>query len=529
MNTQMQRTKGPLPLEGVRSDYEIAKRNSRFRRRRPGVGTVGTSADYHYSSEADFLYTMEYARDLDRNDLVAGMCLDRLLDNILQESGISPDPDTGDENMDDRLKLLWQQWALNEDSCDLAGEMAFPEIERTVLRSTLVDGDVVVLPNESGALELMEAHRLRTPRNTRRNVVHGVLLAEDRRRLQYWFTRDELDPLKAFSRVSDVIPVSVRDEGGSRQVFHVYNPDRCSQTRGVSVFRRCSDALGMHDDIQFANLVRQQIASCFAFIRERDGKSSGLPGDIQFGSRTTTTEGGYTRTVDNISPGMQVKTDPGEKITGFSPNIPNPQFFEHATLILKLISANLNLPLHAVLLDASQTNFSGWRGAIDQARSGFRRVQGWLIRKFHARVYRWKVRQWLSEDPELQAWSEQSGVDPFRCKWNKPTWEYIEPLKDAAADAAKVKGLLCSLRSVHNRRGYDLDDVAREIVRDNVKIIRMAREAARELNSDLQEESERVTWRETLTLPVPEGMTFSLAANVSGDDDADTSKEAANE
>jgi len=45
------------------------------------------------------------------------------------------------------------------------------------------------------------------------------------------------------------------------------------------------------------------------------------------------------------------------------------------------------------LLDASETNFSGFRGEIDQARQRWREVQSWRMGSFHGPVYEWKVRQ----------------------------------------------------------------------------------------------------------------------------------------
>lgn len=263
--------------------------------------------------------------------------------------------------------------------------------------------------------------------------------------------------------------------------------------------------------MQYANLVRQQIASCFAVIRSK--KSSSPHGGPKYGEQQKQTSGNHTKLLENISPGMEVSTEPGEEITSFSPDIPNPQFFEHVQLILKIVAANLGLPLHAVLLDASQTNFSGWRGAHDQARSGFKRIQKWFIRKFHRRVYLWKVRRWLEESPELQAWAAQDGVDIFAHKWHRPTWEYIEPVKDTAADLAKVGGMLSTLRRIHAKRGEDFDEIIKEAITDNAALFRMARDMARELNQEAVDDSEKITWRELLAMPLHEGLTVSLQAS----------------
>ena len=442
------------------------------------------------------------------------MLLDRLLDYILGSTGIRRDPNTGDENADAFIKDQWIAWGSDADACDLAGEMTYPELERTVLRSTLVDGDSLPLPNDSGALEIMEAHRCRTPSNTRRNVVYGIELNDHRKRLQYLFTKDDISPTRALRKVSDTVPVDARDGDGFRQVFHVFDPDRVSQTRGVSCFAPVADMLGMHDDVQFANLVRQQIASCFAIIRKK--KQTGPLSGEQYGERTTATTTSYSRPTENISPGMEIGTEPGEEIEGFSPNVPNPQFFEHVELILKIVSANLGVPVMELLLDASQTNFSGWRGASDQARRAYRRVQKWLIRKFHRRVYLWKVRNWLDESPQLRAWADQSGVDIFQHKWNPTTWEYIKPVQDAAADIAKVRGVISTLRRIHAGRGEDFDDIIAEAVRDNAKLYRVCRDAARVINEEALDDTERISWREMLAMPLHEGLTVSLVASADG-------------
>lgn len=162
------------PLSGLRQDYEIANQGGRFRRPRKGVTGVGTTGDYHLNSETKWLYAIEYANDLDRNDCFAGMCVDRLIDNVLHDTGLQPDPDSGDENADMMLKRLWNEWASDENACDMAAEMTFSQIERVVLRGCFVSGDIIPIGNESGALEIMEAQRLRTPTNSKKNIVFGI-------------------------------------------------------------------------------------------------------------------------------------------------------------------------------------------------------------------------------------------------------------------------------------------------------------------------------------------------------------------
>jgi capsid protein len=265
------------------------------------------------------------------------------------------------------------------------------------------------------------------------------------------------------------------------------------------------DAIGMHGDIQFAKLVQQQIVSCFAVFRERAlATLGGDPGAIGERSTETLTDNATTRVIEGIAPGMMITGAPGERLTGFSPNVPNAEFFEHAKLILTIIAINLGLPVHVLLLDPSQTNFSGWRGAIDQARMGFQDIQQWMIQLFYQPVYRWKVRQWIATDETIRRYSQYASVDIFRAKWNPPYWPYIEPEKDAKADALIVEKGLNSRRAVLARRGLDVDDIDRARIEDQITLMTTALDAANKLNAKYPDAG--ITWRDILgqePVPVP--------------------------
>jgi capsid protein len=274
----------------------------------------------------------------------------------------------GDKAIDRDLFGRWSAYAAYRDEVDFTGEQNFHGMERLALQSVIVDGDILALPTENGAFQLVEGHRLRTPRGTKRNVVHGILLDEYRRRLEYWITKEDIDAMQPVPRVNDVTRYPARDRDGVRWVFHQYMPDRVSQTRGITAFAPAVDTASQGDDLFFAQLVKAQMAACVTLLRELSENSQvGIPGaDLE-----TTTEQrptGTSRMLAGWQPGMEVFGWPGEKLSGFSPNVPNAEFFQHAMLILTIVAVNLDLPLAVLLLDPSKTNFSGWRGAMDQAR-----------------------------------------------------------------------------------------------------------------------------------------------------------------
>mgnify|MGYP000849219243 FL=1 len=169
------------------------------------------------------------------------------------------------------------EWSRSPEACDDQQELDFHGLEKLTLQHVIIDGDICSLPNRDGGIESQEGHRLKTPRNTTKNVVHGVQQDERRRRLAYWFTKEDIEPWRSVVRVNDITQIPARDEAGHRQVFHHYLPDRRSQTRGVTAFAPMADTADHWDDLQFANLVAAKIQSCYTILREMDAGAPVLP------------------------------------------------------------------------------------------------------------------------------------------------------------------------------------------------------------------------------------------------------------
>jgi hypothetical protein len=64
-------------------------------------------------------------------------------------------------------------------------------------------------------------------------------------------------------------------------------------------------------------------------------------------------------------------------VTGFAPTADTAHHWDD----LGILAVNLGLPLCVFLLNASETNYSGFGGAIDQARRRWREIQ-WQVRGF---------------------------------------------------------------------------------------------------------------------------------------------------
>jgi lambda family phage portal protein len=489
-------------FDKIRADYDMSREN-RFIRRRTGVNPQGTGPNYHYRTEDKYYADIEQARDMDRNDGLVGTLVDRRVDNIVQ-SGFVQHPATGDKGLDLELYNRWESFSNEPDQCDIAGELTWKEMERQACRSESIDGDIVVLGTEDGSFQLVEAHSIKT-KSRIENTFLGITTDRYGKRIQYHI----LEELNEFGLKGESRPVDVRDSEGLRQVFHVYNPKRVRQNRGVTQLAPVFAYSGMLEDINFAKLVQQQVVSCFAIFRKIAAGSPSLPSvDGMFGDASTQPTGSGVRQLEGIQPGMMIDGVPGEELQGFSPSVPNAEYFDQVKLILQIIGVNFGLPLCLVLMDGSETNFSGWRGAVDEARKGFIADQLNLVRRLHSPAWRWWVSRLLENEPAMRRASKRSGVDIFGHVWNLPTWSYIEPVADAEGDATQLRNALTSPRRMHAARGKDWETIAEEIIDDNVYAIERANKAAARINAT--NPLAPVTWRDLIPLAMPAGTTMAM-------------------
>lgn len=507
-------------IEDVKADFRVGK-DSRFTQRLTGVQAGGSGADYHYRNPTEYYKGIERARHYERNDCIVGQGLRRLVANIIQD-GFTCDFSTGDTGLDAEWKARWKDYSEDANQCDSEGELDFCQQEKITFLTVLRDGDILSLLRPDGALQSVEGHRLRTPFGTKKNTVHGVQLEEGTaKRLGYWVTNEDLDPMQGHGQSQLMKRADARDGNGDRSALHLYMPSRFTQRRGMTVLAPCTDMIGMHDDVQFTTLVKQQMASIIGIIRNR-GASWEPGGDKVYGERTADTAAGYTRQIEGMEAGLEVASDKDEQITMFGSNIPSSEFFQHTGLILTFIGINLDLPLCVLLLDPTKTNFSGWRGAIDQARMRFKQMQGWYIGAYHNPITKWQIRRWIANDPTARRLAERRvKTNPFGFVWHPPGFPYVDPQTDITTDVMSFSCSQNSARRIQANRGRDWQDVSTEIVDDKVLLIDKALAAADSLNAKYP--GSDVNWREIAGIPMPERVNESLSVMV-GDNPETASK-----
>lgn len=477
----------PQNMREIRAWY-AASQPSTFRRTRTGIG--GT-ADAHLARFYHFYTIREYARDMDRNDAVFGQLVDRAVDNI---GNMTPQPDTGEKELDKLLRMKWKAWSEDPSLCDDARRHSFPEIERLILRALFVDGDIFSLPLDNGTLQIVEGDMVDSPNDMDGRIIHGVERDGRGRATKYWFqvrpsdyTRVMIGARKGF----DYEKRKAYDSDGWPVVLHIFDPRRLSQSRGITAFAAVMDMAGQLEDLNFAVLVKQQVASCIAaFITANS--------DIALGARSGNE---LKHGLEELTPGLIARLKPGESVNTFSPSVPAQEYFDQVRLLLRIIGCNLGMPLTLTLLDTTNTTFHGYRGELQQARIGFERIRAMMTRRFHAPIWRWKVKGWLEE------LGYEAPVDKFdriyRHSWTGRAWPYVDPQTDVAADKLRVDNLFVSPSDLVAERGETWEEVVRETIEDRTLQVVSAIAAAQKIT---EETGTPITWRELINFSTPAGL-----------------------
>lgn len=454
---------------------------------------LGGTANTHFVHGDDYWRIREAVRAFERDNALIAQIVDRAADQVLG-NGLQVDPTTGSDELNARILALWNDWAENPDACDFAGRLTFDAIERLALRHRWIDGDCfVILDDATGSVRLVEGDRVQAHATGVQKVdgreVEVVLGVEvelrSGRAVAYHFVKQVTSERRGYLSYPLGSPNLVRLPAD--QVLHIYEPKRVTQYRGITAFHAVFDRISLLEDIEFAELVKLQVASCIAGFVQTEHDA------FQLGARTTETgnDNATELTFDEFSPGMIVKLPQGAKVETFAPSVTTQDTADQKRQIIREIGLAVGLPLELTLLDHGNSSFSANRATLESYKRTARNQQRWIARSLRSKVYEWKVRQWvaaglLPDDPNVT-----------RHVVHFPEWTFLDPQKEATADNLRLVGNLASHRQVWAERGRDFDDGKREIAEDRAGLVLALHEKAEELVS---KGVEGVTWRDLLTV-----------------------------
>ncbi len=360
-----------------------------------------------------------------------------------------------DQKLNDIVENKFKRWG-RADSCDVAGRLSWVEMQKLIVNSLVVDGEVFIriIRKPFGrssipfSLQVMEADLLDTDytgKSSNGNIYRmGIEVDPDfNRPLNYCFLNkhpgDTLFPTRTGEKRHVIIPAD--------EILHLFQQERPSQSRGVPAMASCLKALHHLDGYQEAVTIRSRAASSLmGFIQNSDGE---LQADEVYEEERVT----------QFEPGTFKYLNPNETVNIPDFDSPNGEFPEFMAAMLRSVAAGCGVSYESVSRDFSKTNYSSSRLSLLEDRSQYRSIQNYLIDNFHTRVFEaWLEMAVLSGNLNLANY--ESDPDRYRSvRFIARGWSFIDPQKEIAAAKEAVKAGFKTQAQVIAEQGGDIEEL----------------------------------------------------------------------
>ena len=340
-------------------EYDAVK----YTRERKGPSALSGAEDYR--SNYDRVELMKRARDLAEN---VGLVRSLLLKFAGHVAGsISYQARTQNPQINNDVEAYWAEWW---DKCDISTRHTGSTLMQVAVMSMLRDGDFlfVLVRDGDGNLKIqgIEADRLGDPFKvyTSLELIGGI----------------HIDRTTGAPTAYDVYNRSIGDfytyqlTIPSSQAFHLFDPLRIDQYRGISAFHTAiNDATDIHELTSFEKMAAKVASTQSGIVKRNNNNAADL-------STLSNDEdiNGNTIKLETIESGKISYLEPGEDIVfPNGPSRPSGAFMEFHKVLMRNICLGLGIP-YSFAVDPSAMSGPTARLEMQQAGRTFRRYQNLL-------------------------------------------------------------------------------------------------------------------------------------------------------
>ena len=425
------------PLDSKRSNLSYrASKTSRITPLRLGLGGSGDA----HTKQRELWEMREYARMLDRDNVIAHAILDRSTEAVIGE-GINVQIQSSSKRWTEKAERMWQQWW--DQGADARGMSRGWELEQFAYRSYKCDGDILIVKESNGTISLIEGDRIGTPPRLENNPnIHaGVEYNDVGKITKFYICSDMIDPKQRGKTCQNYTSRPAKD------CLWLANRHRPSMTRGVTAF---ASSMQLYEDIDAfleSCIINAKMSVAHVLFITRENGLADLDG-----TEEADDDFGNTRTEQTVSPGTILYGKPGEKGSMVGSTQPMINFSPFMKQLLRFAGVNFGLPLEVVALDFSDTNYSSARAAMQVADKSIKRNHKFMVDNFTSPLVRWKIEGWIREGklPRPKFYKAQA---------TPPRQISIDPNKEIQAEIAKTQSGFSTNKNVCSMLQQDYTDI----------------------------------------------------------------------
>ena len=450
----------------------------------------------------------ERSRDLAMNTPLGAAAVNTTRTNVVG-CGLIPKPKIDYEllgisreearNLEKQIRNEFKIWA-ESSLCDCADQNNFYELQQIAFSDWLRNGEEFALISYDEEtyyqpyqlrIRLIEGDRISTPNNPNgeyfmdqklengNRIVNGVEVTDTGKVVAYYICNrfpNEYDSTQAkWQRVA-----KRGEKTGNLNVLHVFNAERAEQYRGVPFLAPVIEAIKQISRYTDAEIMAAVINSMFTiFITTEQGNEVS-----EFGGEDEDTEELQDDEV-TLGSGTVNFLKNGEDVRTVAANHPTGNFDQFLGAMAKLVGAALEIAPE-ILLKSFSNSFSASKGAMNESWKSIKMRRGWFINDFCQVIYE----LWLAEAVSKGRIHAHGFFNNLivrkaysNCTWNGPTQGQIEPGREVAAAAQRVReGFSTREDECAALNGSDFDDIVRTLEHEN----ELMRKANRALEEDVR-------------------------------------------
>jgi lambda family phage portal protein len=396
------------------------------------------------------------ARELSRNNPVAKSYLKILTANVLGEKGIGykaqvrNNDQTLNSGFNKKIETAWCEWS-KKGNCTVDGKLSFRGVQTLVLKNIATDGEVFIrmvrgFDNKFRfALQLIDADQLdhlfsRFASKSENEIRMGIEVDAWGRPVAYHINQ---------KHPSDLGGSLLRERIPADQILHLYDPERISQTRGITWFHPCMFELRMLGGYVEAELVAARTgAAKMGFLKYTDSSAFEAPNpDAKYRIEA--------------QPGVIEALPPGMDFQAWSPDHPASAFPAFVKAMLRFVASSLGVSYNALAADLEGVNYSSMRSGLLIERDQWKMCQSLMKETMLQPIFE----NWISM-ALLSASLVLDSRDPSRFlagKWEPRGWMWVDPLKDVQSSILAIGAGLDSRDRVIAEQGGDVEEVFEQL------------------------------------------------------------------
>lgn len=410
----------------------------------------------------------------------------------------------------------WKSWA-EKTTCDGERKHNFYTLQRLLKLSMDMNGDVFWIPQykkRAGSrydlvIQLIEGDRVSSPtvlktkklwdmggdattckEKNGNSIIEGVEINAD-------------GEVEAYHISTKPVGVVGKDDGkykrveaygkktGERIVYHLFDPERIGQSRGVPLLAPVIGALKdltRYTDAEIKRSVIMGMFTAFITAKEESGNLIGMGNmDVEsLDSETTTEDSAVEEETIKLGNANIVQLAPGEDIKTAAPNSMNAGFEMFVKAVCVQVGAAIEIPVD-VLLKQFNSSYSASRASLMEFWRVATNDRDYIIHNFCQPIYEKFIMELLEKgDICLPGFfKDEDNKNAYtRCMWVGEAKGHLDPVKEIKAATARVALGISSLETEAQEIGNDWEEMHKQSVIEKKKRIEDGLEEMSNGNTD---------------------------------------------